>query len=567
MRKSYFFTFITTVSILLLIFAVSCKKENFNIEKVSTNIDVESDWAFAIAKLDIDLRDVLQDYDTLELFQEDETGMLYLMYHKKVASYNVTEKFKLGTQSYNTDLQSTEMNMSGFNTSGAQATYTESQIFDFMNYTPNDGKLDSIWIMEGICNMVITSTFEHEGELRVIFPSVTKNGVAYEKTYTIDASGSASLNESHDDLDDYVMDLTQTPAGTHQLEIQYELTLTHSGSANTSGNINISAEFTSLEYDAIFGYVGNTEVLYQSDSIKINIFDATDDQGYVYFEDPKFNIQYSNSFGIPIQFYFEEISTYSQITEEIIPIHPVNGSNELPLGEINAKIFDYPHLENDEYGVLKTDSIKLNKEVCNINEAIGTKPKYVLFKAKAESNPDGENHNNFISRESEVSADLEVVLPLWGYAAGFSIVDTIDFDFDDIYGDIDPIDYILFRLRIDNGFPIETRVQAYVADSNYVIHDSLILNQNAVVVGPGTVDANGKVDQATGKNTEITEIVFDRDRIESFHSFEAKKLLIRVELETTGQPQNVRFYSDYGINIKTASRVKLKTTTDELEDM
>jgi len=136
--------------------------------------------------------------------------------------------------------------------------------------------------------------------------------------------------------------------------------------------------------------------------------------------------------------------------------------------------------------------------------------------------------------------------PLRGYASGFLISDTVEFELQNIEG----IDSATFRINVDNGFPASAYTQIYFADSNYVVLDSMLINPSALLVESAQVDANGKVTQPTHK---MIDEPFSKLRLN--HLFTAKKLLIVSVIDTKDAPNSlIEIYDYYKMDVKIGVR-------------
>ena len=81
------------LSVLLFSIAIvyqSCVRDNMNLDKVATEFQWNPNYVAPIAKGSLGIRDILQDYDTEELFEQDATGFLYMRYDKRVYFHTCT---------------------------------------------------------------------------------------------------------------------------------------------------------------------------------------------------------------------------------------------------------------------------------------------------------------------------------------------------------------------------------------------------------------------------------------------------------------------------------------------
>jgi len=101
-------------------------------------------------------------------------------------------------------------------------------------------------------------------------------------------------------------------------------------------------------------------------------------------------------------------------------------------------------------------------------------------------------------------------------------------------------------------FPADAYVQFYLADSNYVILDSLLpYNEQLLIsalVGPPPEY------RTYSPLNKTTVVVLSGDKLNTL--FNSKKIIFAAKLSTSEQGQKVvKIYSDYGIDIKLALKL------------
>jgi hypothetical protein len=108
------------------------------------------------------------------------------------------------------------------------------------------------------------------------------------------------------------------------------------------------------------------------------------------------------------------------------------------------------------------------------------------------------------------------------------------------------------KLSLTNGFPVESKVQVYFADSLGSLVDSLL--EDNVVLAAAPVGSNGRVTAPTEKNTEIN---YPAEKISRLGR--VRKIYVKAITSTLDNgSRNVKIYSDYRIDLKISGRAKLK---------
>lgn len=534
--------------ILFLSFS-SCIKDNFDFGKWDKEINYEAGFAAPAVWGNLSFTDALERFDSTGLLIKNDEGYVSMQYKTRVSSAAVQEIIYLNDQTASGSIPSVIFNFSGFDQFGDTISHTISQNVPFTMFNP-EAEIDSILLKSGIADIRTTSTYGDSAKLYVTFPSITKNGQAFTRTFTY-VPGGGSVHSLGNDFAGYKIDLTQTAANFNEIPIELKLTLFFSGNGvPNTGSIDFSIDIKDMTYKTMHGYFGLNTLFFESDTINISLFNTDDWTIERYrFEDPKLEVFYTNSYGVPSQFYFTHMMAASAVdgTEYSIIDYGVG----LPIGESNPYDISY----STNYGDVMIDSLKLNRNNSNINDIVNKRPKWIQFKAKATTNPAGNSHNNFVADNSKIDVEVVMEFPLWGYIYNFDLRDTLDIDLTDLFSEDNPITRALLRTEFNNGFPVEAISQIYITDKYYNILDSVFTAGPEQLIGPAKVDANGKVTDFTQK---ITKIEYDLDRLEKVRG--GKYIILRVHGYTTDAANDkvVKIYTDYQIKFDIGFEVDVK---------
>ena len=129
-----------------------------------------------------------------------------------------------------------------------------------------------------------------------------------------------------------------------------------------------------------------------------------------------------------------------------LPGHPlIIKQTDIVFNGINPFSIAAPGL--NQIGEVVETEIEIYKDNCNIIEAMKTQPESIGFIANATTNPSGMG-SNFATDSSDLKVGFEILLPLWVKAEGFTLRDTLEWNFEDEFGeDTDIISYL--RLTLD----------------------------------------------------------------------------------------------------------------------
>ncbi|MCK7536354.1 MAG: hypothetical protein MZV63_37920 [Marinilabiliales bacterium] len=80
---------------------------------------------------------------------------------------------------------------------------------------------------------------------------------------------------------------------------------------NAGDQIEVVATIINLDFDAIFGYIGDYELMGDSSSIDLELFDSDMLDGTLRFANPQINFNVKNSFGVPVEANISRFISYN----------------------------------------------------------------------------------------------------------------------------------------------------------------------------------------------------------------------------------------------------------------
>lgn len=529
-------------------FITSCIKDEFDYDKLSKNLEIEPSVAVPVGYTTMSLEKMLRDTTRPDLLTIDEDGLLWLKYHKQAFSYRAEDVVQFPDKQHDGAIKNQADTIFDLIDVAFPRTFTKTISFDFAFSEEGGERLDSIWLKSG--NLVIEAgSSAFSGEMSVTIPGLQNNGEAFSQQIPLNGT------TGEIDLSGYSLKLTNNPPLTNRLEIEIEVTI-ESGSGNVSPGgdiVDFSFDFSSIAYEAIFGYLGELEINTDLTSYSIEIYDRIVD-GVFHFEDPRLNIYFNNSFGIPIEV---GLSDFKALTRE-------DGMNtftgDMPTMN-NRIIINYPTIE--QVGESVKDSFQLNSSNTNLISVFDNAPTKIFYWIYGKCNPNGNTDNNFITDNSRYNVDVEFELPIWGYADFLVLQDTMVFETKDFFKeDFDEIKRLVFRLNTTNSFPVEIHTQLYFADENYVILDSMFQDTKLIASGED-LDGDGKFDPV---ESEPVEAELTRERIDNIES--CKYLIMKGRIKTwqseATPPESVKFYVDYALDAYLGVIADLELNTSDL---
>lgn len=521
----------------------SCTDDYFEFDDINTQ-DWRPELAMPLIKSSLTLEDIIITNDSNGIIQEDpNTGILQVVYDGRVFSTQGGSVIDLPTQSFDERFSAPAPLPSGGGTQ--QETFNTTLTFD-------DGgssiEVDSLLMKAGQLVLNIENEFEHNVLVTAKFPTFRNStGKVLELDYDIPpfTGGQVPLRSRIADLTDYTLDMTNGGTTFSEIPVEVEMTfnLIAGNTSSPSDELIFKGEMRNLDFREFSGYIGNTTLDLDQDTIKVNLFENFLDAEF-FLSNPLLDITVLNSFGLPTNMTFNQLFAVNpdrSPTDKNIDLPPTAQPIEL----------NYP----DGLGVENT-LVRLDTNSSNIDEVISFLLQEIVYNATAEFNPTNDrNIRNFVTDTSEIGLDVFLRIPFSGYATGFTVQDTIDFEFENS----DVLDSGLVRVNVTNGFPMKGDLQIFFVDESYNTLEVLFVDDNGVatpeqVIDAAPVDAIGNVINPVNSRTDGE---FTRERLENLKK--SKFAIVRAEMESGGASNQeiVSFKSGYKLDIAVGLKARI----------
>ena len=520
------------LSILLsLLFLESCYKERFSTDKLAGS-EYNPELAIPLVKTRMTMEDITENSN--EEWKEYPDGLLSLIYRQRAQTDLANDFVEIPDQSADTSFQVIlpPSMIPGDST---------SKLFSFQAEVngSNNEIIDSIFFSGGFLDFQVRTDLNHDIKIQVIIPSLTRHGVTFIQTVDVPSAGGAmhTVNVSFPIVDHTA--LFDHPNGNDNVIDEYLKVFINFGAAanNSPYTLEINQGLRDVTYYFVSGYFGQYDITIDKEVLGVSLFDnKTVDE--VFMEDPRLYLNFYNSFGLPISVLMDEFYVEKDgVIKDMV-------STNLPSFEIN------PAKKQDRFD---TTVVVFDKNNSNIVDLFNFQPKKVGFKEVLTSNPNGTPVYNFLEDTSKVIVEAMVELPLHGRTLNFTMQDSADLDIDEQEGVVSAE----LRVNLANKFPAEATLQIYLTDSNSVILDSL-LPENEQLLVPAIVGP--PPEYITGEPLNKTTVIkLEGERLK--HFWDAKRVLYKATMSSSNQGQKiVKIYSDYYIDIRLA--VKLNYLTE-----
>lgn len=521
----------------------SCLKGNFKLKKLADSF-WEPDVAVPLVNSSMTLNNILKLSNANNNFSIGSDNFVTLVYRGNLFSLRADEVLKIPDQPLNTSFTFPGTALNAFDLMTMQDTFQVTPPlttnFDF-NSGSADSFIDSLYIKNCLFAINLISTFQHQLLLTINIPDAKKNGISFSQTVEVPPAGNSNITRSVNfNMANYVVKLNQN--GTpNKLKMTFSFKLIKTTSTILPGHnsMAIVMSLSDIAFKNLFGSIGQKLLAPNTDTIPITLFNNGIAGGGISVTNASLDIRISNAFGIPIRATFQKFQGYNPLS--ITPI--INIVSPLFINPL-------PISTPSQIGQSASSSLSLNSSNSNINNVLTYLPHYLIYKIDALSNPPPPYPvmQNFIEDSSRFKVDVDINLPLEGTLKNLVFQDTIMFKFQEV----EELQSLNLKLFFKNGFPIETKVQVYFADTMGYVLDSLL--QDDIILASGIVGNNGRVTTASEKTTEIN---YPEQKILNLKK--VRKIYVKGTTSTfQNGSKNVKIYSDYRLDLKISGRAKLK---------
>lgn len=370
--------------------------------------------------------------------------------------------------------------------------------------------------------------FTTDVDVKVILKNAKENGITIERILTLPV-GSLSVKDSID-ISSAVFDFTDGQQKVNYIGLSVEML--NASSVVLMHDVNVVTQFKNLELENADGFFGQRSIKMPSGDFDFDISGVSDFVNGLYLTEPSVRLITTSTIGASLGLSLD-----------------LDGVNE----EGNVVSLD----ANPELLAAATSTTSPAKSIIEYNvgnsqvaDFLANIPSTILFSGSAEINPPGESRNNFISRNSSVSADLEVDVPLKFKADNVKLDQTLDVDF--FEENPEEVENLSMIFYVDNGLPFDVDVNVMFLES--ATGDSLQGFNIGSLLSAAPVNAEGRVTEHAP--SQRIEREFTAQMLSDLQKCNKIRFVAKLSTADNGA-QEAALYSDYELNIKVAAKIKL----------
>ena len=539
----------------LLLFFTKCKKEEVNLSQLTSNHNL----AFPLVSAEISIEDMLES-DTDSVISQQPDSSLYLAYDTDPISFSVDDlAITIPNESFtvSADFQDLPTALPF----PADTTIEESQVnsfsFDFNGVTP---ELRNILLSSGILSISLSNEMNHEISISITIPSlIMVSGEPYSQTLTASANDVANASQGliNSNLDLTKADTLNGYLGYNEIVVDIEFTVLSNGVEDflsPTEKFDLDFSITNMDFVQIEGDLKNHKFDLEPIELVLNIFENSSSAINFQLTNSEINFDIIGDVGLSAYLgmdtmYYEDLTGQKLGDIKYDSLGP----------ELKKAPFYFPALNSSN------NLITLDKENSTIDSLINNTPKKLIAQPFLEINPGESTENNNVIRK--VSDDMiinsEILLPLQGYAGGWKIGDTLEFDFkvDSLFTDNTTIDSTEIKFTTTNGWPVELTLSIELFDldprTNPNISPITSIANQEIILESGFIEdpISGRVTQPTIKNTVLA---CDYECVQSLNQTKFLTISAAASTENYTDQQSVKIYKDYELKLVMALLVSGK---------
>lgn len=531
-------------------FMVSCSKykDDLDFDKLVLP-GWNPEFAVPLVNTTYSLADILGD-ENIEFVEIDEDGLVSLVYSsKEIFSARAEEFITLPDQGANLTIPLI------FSNTGEIDTIPNDYAYIFLGES-SDQRIDSIFLKAGQLRISgDTDLNKNKSDLIVTLPEMINRQTGLPLVFEIpldnpDGQQSLVSFDQVAELSDYTLKINPEGDGiNNEINFLSQIIIHPDDNPHLSPyQITVDISFSNMEFQQFFGYLGNYSLEF-ADSIKIQIFENSLGGGVSFGQDAlSFFINITNSIGVPVTFEAEEFFLYSPFSEP-------NIQDVFLFGQGIENKFEI--LSPDFNQVGQSVETNLNFSETNFPEVfLSMAPRLMSFDFDATFNVLADTTlSNFIQDTSRISFGTALAFQMYTAIDLLSFQDTLNLNLDT---SADEIDYLLFRINTENGFPLSALLQIYFADANYNIVDSLIYDADTRLIRGAEVGLPPKF-RVVKPAVSTTDINIDREWLDNV--LKAEHMFLRAGLKTT-EGNLAKIYSDYELKFQLGIKTGLNISSD-----
>lgn len=510
----------TTGIVLFLLTFFSCRKGT---EKPSWDTEVLA----PLINSTFDINNILPD----SILQENPDSSLEIVYQKSLYNFDIGNLFTIPDTGISNSYKLANSYIFSPGQNFPPITNPETA-FQFPGI-----ELKTFHVKSGKFILEIENNVREAIKFVYTIPCATLKGIPFSENAEVPGriGKTPGVYRKEVDLREYVIDLTG-PTGSKVNIFYSTIQVGISASAldtvliTPNDSVVLKNSFSHIVPSYARGYLGQNTIEVPSTQTDLTFFDRIG--GNVKLEAVKFDLSLDNFIGVDARATLKSLKSINTHTNKTVSLVTSTPSVNINRAADNGSVVIPTHAY---FGLTSSNS--------NIKELIENIPNKMEYQLKVTMNPLGNvsGSNDFIYTDKLLNGYLDLRVPLSFVANNLTLTSVLNLAISS--GDNRHINNGILTLFANNGFPFDASIQVFTLTDEGNITDSLIGTNNTILQAP--VDAQLKV---TSKRLTKLTLPVSTEKMQLLYN--TKKVKLVVKFNTAAQPQYIKIYDKYTLDIK-----------------
>jgi hypothetical protein len=503
----------------LLLF-LSCRKE---MDKASWDTEILT----PLINASFDVSNILPD----SIIQEHPDSSLEIVYQKAIHNFDIGNLFVIPDTGLN-DFYRLPFNYTFYPGDSIPIKGNPETVYQLPGI-----ELKTFTVKSGKVVFRVKSRVREVTNFRYSIPCATLAGVPFSVNVDVPArvGNTPGIYNKEFDLSGYVINLTGTKGSqvnTIYTKVQAAISPAAPDTVAVTplDSLIINNTFSDIVPKYAKGYLGQNTIEVPSTQTDLSFFDRVG--GNVKLEAVKFDLSLDNFIGVDARATLKSLKAINTHTNTTVTLNTSTTAVNINRASENGSVVIPSHA-----------SFPLTTTNSNIKEMLENLPNKMEYQMKVTMNPLGNisGSNDFIYTDQLLNGYLDLRIPLSFIATNLTLSSVLNFNISS--GDNRNINDGQLTLFANNGFPFDASIQMYALQEDGTVRDSIVETPTTIVQAP--VNAQLKV---TGKR--LTKLTIPVSHTKMLLLYDTKKVMLKIKFNTSSQPQYIKIYSDYTMDVK-----------------
>ncbi|MBQ20156.1 MAG: hypothetical protein CMD31_05325 [Flavobacteriales bacterium] len=510
------------LTVILALF--SCRKD---FEQPEWDVDLLA----PLVKTTLNIGDLLPD----SVLQTNPDTSLKIVYETSIFDVDMDSLFRISDTTIN---EVFPMSLSVLAAPGDAFYSVDREVT--LNVT-NNVQLNYALVESGFIEIEIWSEIQEQIIVTYTIPTATKNGDTLVLTELIPAGNGSQPGyfTTRIDISDYELNLT----GINNNKVNTFVTravavvdtnATQSVLVSAGQEIAITNKLVDVVPAFVRGYFGNQQFRFGPESTTFDVFNRISG-GTLDLDQVNVNLTFENGIGVDARLTINQLEAVNTNTSTNSALNHTIIGNAMNINRAQ-RTFSVPEVN------YTTHTTSITTANSNIDQMIELFPNELIYDISLHINPLGNisGNNDFVFKKHPLKTNLNVEFPLSLIANQLTLTDTTEINLrDENKGNIIDGDLILYA---ENGFPFDATISLSLLDASN--------NQLVAINSLGNILAAALNSNLRATTKKSSKVVFQLSEQDIIHLYNTENIVVNVSFTTIGQPQFIKIYEDYELDLK-----------------